>query len=54
LYFHEGKEAKDQRVILDGVKDSLITHLVEKKTTYDMWETLKNMYEVKNENKKIA
>jgi hypothetical protein len=48
----EGKEAKARRLILDGVKDSLIPHLAEKKTTYEMWET--NLYEAKNENQKMA
>jgi hypothetical protein len=54
LDVHEGKEAKAHRLILDGVKDSHIPHLLEKKTTYDMWETLKNLYEAKNENQKMA
>jgi hypothetical protein len=36
------------------VKDSLIPHLPEKKTAYHMWETLKNLYEAKNENQKMA
>jgi hypothetical protein len=35
------------------VKDSLIPHLAKKKTAYDMWETLKNLYEAKNENWKM-
>jgi hypothetical protein len=54
LDLHEVKEAKAQRLILDGVKDHLIPHLAEKKTTYEMWETLKNLYEAKNENQKMA
>jgi hypothetical protein len=33
LDLHEVKEAKEQRIILDGVKDPLIPHLAEKKTT---------------------
>ena len=36
LDLHEVKEAKGQRIILDGVKDHLIPHLAEKKTTYKM------------------
>jgi hypothetical protein len=54
LDLHEVKEAKAQRIILDGVKDPLIPHLVEKKTTKEMWDTLKNLYEAKNENQKMA
>ena len=34
-------ESRSQRVILNGVKDHHIPHLVEKKTTKDMWDTLK-------------
>jgi hypothetical protein len=43
LYLHEVKEAKYQRIILDGVKDHFIPHLVEKKTTKEMWDALKNL-----------
>jgi hypothetical protein len=36
------------------VKDHLILHLVEKKTTQEMWDALKNLFEAKNENRKMA
>jgi hypothetical protein len=54
LDIHEVKEAKAQRLILDGVKDPLIPHLAKKKTTKEMWEALKNLYEAKNKNRKMA
>jgi hypothetical protein len=54
LDLHETKEDKAQRIILDGVKDHLIPHLAEKKTTKEMWDALKNLFEVKNENRKMA
>jgi hypothetical protein len=54
LDLHEVKEAKDQSIILDGVKDHLIPHLVEKKTAKEMWDALKNLFEAKNENWKMA
>jgi hypothetical protein len=54
LDVHEVKEAKAQRIILDGVRDHLIPHLDEKQTTKDMWDALKNLYEAKNENRKMA
>jgi hypothetical protein len=54
LDVHEVKEAKTQRIILDGVKDHLIPHLGEKKTTKEMWDALKGLYEAKNENWKMA
>ena len=43
LDLHELKEAKGQRIILDGVKDPLIPHLAEKKIADNMWEALKNL-----------
>jgi hypothetical protein len=48
------REAKTQRIILDEVKDHLIPHLAEKKTTNEMWDALKGLYEAKNENQKMA
>ena len=36
LDLHEVKEAKAQRIILDGVKDHLIPRLAEKKTAKEM------------------
>jgi hypothetical protein len=54
LDLHEVKEAKAQRIILDGVKDHLIPHLAEKKTAKEMWNALKNLFEAKNENRKMA
>jgi hypothetical protein len=54
LDLHEVKEEKAHRIILDGVKDPLIPHLAEKKTTKEMWDTLKKLYEAKNENRKMA
>ena len=48
------KEARAQRIILDRVRDHLIPHLAEKQTTKDMWDALKNLYEAKNENQKMA
>ena len=54
LYLHEVKEAKAQGIILDGVRDHLIPHLAEKKTTKKMWDALKSLFEAKNENRKMA
>jgi predicted RNA-binding protein with PUA-like domain len=54
LDLHEVKEAKAQRIILDGVKDPLIPHLAKKKTATEMWDASKNLYEAKNENRKMA
>ena len=51
---HEALEARAQRVILDGVKDHLIPHLAEKGTANGMWDTLKQLFEAKNENQKMV
>jgi hypothetical protein len=50
----EIKEEKAQRIILYGVKDHLILHLAEKKIAKEMWDALKNLFEEKNENRKMA
>ena len=54
LDLYEVKEARVQRIILDGVKDHLIPHLAERPTTKEMWDTLKGLYEAKNENRIMA
>jgi hypothetical protein len=54
LDLHEVKEAKAQRIIRDGVKDHLIPHLAKKKTAKKMWDALENLFEAKNENRKMA
>ena len=54
LDIHEVKEAKAQRLILDGIRDHLIPHVAEKNTAYEKWNTLKGLYEAKNENQIMA
>ena len=54
LDLYEVKEVRAQRIILDGVKDHLIPHLAEKTTTKEMRDTLKGLYEAKNENRIMA
>ena len=51
---HEALEARAQREIMDGVKDHVIRHLEKKNTSYDMWDDLKQQFEAKNENWKMA
>jgi hypothetical protein len=46
LDLHEVKEARAHRILLDGVKDHLIPHLAEKKTTKEMWDALTKLYRV--------
>lgn len=54
LAAYEVKQARTQRFLLDGVRDALIPHIAEKATSHEMWGTLKNLFEAKNENKKMA
>ena len=50
LDLHQVKEAKAERIILDGVKDHLISHLAEKKTVKETWDAPKKLFKAKNEN----
>jgi hypothetical protein len=40
LYAHNKKEIKSERLVLDSMKDHIIPHLNEKKTTKEMFESL--------------
>jgi hypothetical protein len=51
---HEAKEAKAMWMILDSVRDHLVTHLSEKKSTNAMFSTLTNLFQSKNENQKMV
>jgi hypothetical protein len=50
LDLHEVKEARAQRILLDGVKDHLIPHPAENKTTKEMWDALTKLYQSDNQN----
>ena len=51
---HEALESRSQRVILDGIKYDLIPHFAKKKTPNYMWNILKELFESKNKNQKMA
>ena len=42
---YEEAMAKAKCIILDGVKDHVVPHIVEKETTKEMWDTLKTLYQ---------
>jgi hypothetical protein len=44
-------EAKAKSILLDGVKDHIIPHLTGKNSTKEMWATLNDLYQSKNENR---
>jgi hypothetical protein len=45
LTTHEKKEIKAESVILDSVKDHIIPHLSQKKTSKDMFDSLLGLFE---------
>jgi 2-phosphoglycerate kinase len=51
---HETREAKSMWMILDSVRDHLIPHLSEKKPFNAMFSTLTNLFQRKNENRKMV
>ena len=53
LATHRKREVKAKRVLLDFVKDHLIPHIFEKKTTKDMYDALVGLYQSRNENQKL-
>jgi hypothetical protein len=53
LAAHQKKEIKAQWVILDVVKDHLIPHLSEKKTTKEMFDALVSLFQSDNLNRKM-
>jgi hypothetical protein len=44
---------KANRVLLDSMKDHLIPHISEKKTTKEMYEALVGLYQSENSNRKL-
>ena len=42
---YEEAMAKAKCIILNGVKDHVVTHIAEKGTTSEMWDALKKLYE---------
>jgi len=42
---YEDAMARAKSIILDGVKDHIVPHIVEKNTTQEMWEALTKLYQ---------
>ena len=42
---YKGEMEKDKRLILDGVRDHVVCHIVDKDTGQQMWEALATLYE---------
>jgi hypothetical protein len=54
LAAHELKDVKAKRIILDVVKDHLILHISEKKSSREMFVALTNLFQSNNTNRKIV
>ena len=48
------KNVRAKRIILDSVKDHIIPHVVRKYYAYQMWESLSNLYQSSNQNRKMV
>jgi hypothetical protein len=53
LVDHKKKEVKAKQVLLDFVKDHLIPHIFEKKTSKKMYDALVGLYQSGNTNQKL-
>ena len=51
---YKKKSIKDKRLILDGVKDHVISHVRGKDHAFEVWAALTNPYQNFNENRKMA
>jgi len=43
-----------RRIILEGIKDHIIPHLCEKKTTYEMFKAILDLYQGSSDARKLA
>jgi hypothetical protein len=54
LVIHNQKDVKSRCIILDGVNDHLIPHLLGNTIVRDVWEALNILFQIKNENQKMV
>ena len=48
------KNVRAKRIILDSVKDHIIPHVSRKDYAYQMWDSLSNLYQISNQNRKMV
>jgi hypothetical protein len=48
------KNIKTKRIILDAIKDHVISHVTGKSNVYEMWESLTKLYQSSNKNRKMV
>jgi hypothetical protein len=51
---HKKNDAKARRIILDGVKDHIVHHLLGLDTTKKMWEAIIKQYHNSNLNREMV
>ena len=50
---HNKATGDSKRLIMDGIKNHIVPHLAEKKTTNEMWKALISLYEEKSVQRKV-
>lgn len=48
LVAHELKDVKARRIIMDVVKDHIVSHITNKDSAFEMWTALMNLYQSQN------
>ena len=48
------KNIKAKRIILDSMKDHIIPHVAGRDYAFQMWESLSNLYQSSNQNRKMV
>ena len=46
--------ARDRRILLEGVRDHIVSSLHGKETSHAMWKTLKGLYQNSSDQRKLA
>jgi len=54
LIQHNKNDTKARRIILEGIKDHIIPHLHDKKTTYETFKAILYLYHGSNDARKLA
>ena len=51
---HKKKDVKTRKIVLDGVKDHVVSHLSRKKTAGEMWEVPTKLYQSDKHKRKMV
>lgn len=54
LVYFKKENVKAKRIILDVVKDHVIPHVSGKENSFQMWESLRKLYQISNLNRKMV